>query len=219
VALLPLLYDDNAVADGYIGEVIVVCLAYLILGLLIIKGKELLVELRERAEALALLDPLTELPNRRAMIDWLTVAIEGESPTGLLLVDLDGFKDVNTAHGYPAGDGVLRETAARLTRAVRVVDMVARLGGDEFAVLAPDPTPEVMRALADSVLAGLRDLGYEGLRVTASLGWVIHPDDASTVDDLIAAADFCLRGAKLTGKDRALSAEDWAPEPDEELAA
>jgi hypothetical protein len=69
VALLPLLYDDNAVADGYIGEVIVVCLAYLILGLLIIKGKELLVELRERAEALALLDPLTELPNRRAMID------------------------------------------------------------------------------------------------------------------------------------------------------
>jgi diguanylate cyclase (GGDEF)-like protein len=91
---------------------------------------------------------------------------------------------------------VLRETAARLTRAVRVVDMVARLGGDEFAVLAPDPTPEVMRALADSVLAGLRDLGHEGLRVTASLGWVIHPDDASTVDDLIAAADFCLRGAQ-----------------------
>jgi diguanylate cyclase (GGDEF)-like protein len=219
VALLPLLYDDNAVADGYIGEVIVVCLAYLILGLLIIKGKELLVELRERAEALALLDPLTELPNRRAMIDWLTVAIQGESPTGLLLVDLDGFKDVNTAHGYPAGDAVLRETAARLTGAVRASDVVARLGGDEFAVLAPDPTPEVMRALADTVLAGLRDLGHEGLRVTASLGWVIHPDDASTVDGLIAAADFCLRGAKLTGKDRALSAEDWAPEPDEELAA
>ena len=62
-----------------------------------------------------------------------------------------------------------------------------------------------MRALADSVLAALRDLNHEGLRVTASVGWVIHPDDAQTVDDLIAAADFCLRGAKLTGKDRALS--------------
>ena len=219
VALLPLLYDDNAVASGYIGEVIVVCLAYVTLGLLIIKGKELLVELREQAEALALLDPLTELPNRRAMLDWLTVETRRDSPTGLVLVDLDGFKDVNTAHGYPAGDAVLRETAGRLIGAVRSNDVVARLGGDEFAVLAPDASTETMRALADSVLAALRDLNHEGVRVTASVGWVIHPDDAETVDDLIAAADFCLRGAKLTGKDRALSSEDWAPEPGEELAA
>jgi diguanylate cyclase (GGDEF)-like protein len=217
--LLPFLYDGSAVADGYIGEVIIVCLAYVILGLLIIKGKELLVELRERAERLALLDPLTELPNRRAMVDWLTAEAGGESPTGLLLVDLDGFKDVNTAHGYPAGDAVLRETAARLTGAVRPNDVVARLGGDEFAVLAPDASTEAMRALADSVLTALRDLSHEGVRVTASVGWVTHPADAGTVDDLIAAADFCLRGAKLTGKDRALSADDWAPTGNEGLAA
>jgi diguanylate cyclase (GGDEF)-like protein len=219
VALLPLLYDGNAVADGYIGEAIVVCLAYVILGLLVIKGKELLVELRERAEELALLDPLTEVPNRRAMIDWLTAEMERGSVTGLLLVDLDGFKDVNTAHGYPAGDAVLRETAKRLIGALGERDVVARLGGDEFAVMAPDASPEGMRALADSVLAALRDLNHDGLRVTASVGWVIHPYDAESVDDLIAAADFCLRGAKLTGKDRALSAEDWAPEGSEELAA
>jgi len=219
VALAPLLYDDNAVAGGYIGEVIVLCLAYVILGLMVIKGKELLVELRERAEALALLDPLTELPNRRAMVDWLTAEAGRGAPTGLLLVDLDGFKDVNTAHGYPAGDAILRETAGRLIGAVRSNDVVARLGGDEFAVLAPEATPEAMRALADSVLAALRDLNHDGLRVTASVGWVTHPDDADTVDDLIAAADFCLRGAKLTGKDRALSAEDWAPDGDAELAA
>ena len=219
VALLPLLYDDRAVAQGYIGEVIVVCLAYVILGVLIIKGKELLVELRERAETLALLDPLTDLPNRRAMLDWLTAETERGSSTGLVLVDLDGFKDVNTAHGYPAGDAVLRETAARLIGAVRQGDVVARLGGDEFAVLAPDANTDAMRALADSLLAGLRDLNHAGMRVTASVGWVIHPDDADTVDDLIAAADFCLRGAKLTGKDRALSSWDWAPTGDEELAA
>jgi diguanylate cyclase (GGDEF)-like protein len=219
VALSPLLYDDGAVAEGYIGEVIIVCLAYLILGVLIIKGKELLVELRERAEALALLDPLTDLPNRRAMIDWLTAEAGRGAPTGLLLVDLDGFKDVNTAHGYPAGDAVLCETAGRLIGAVRHGDVVARLGGDEFAVLAPDATGYSMRTLADSVLTALRDLNHRGVRLTASVGWVIHPDDAETVDDLIAAADFCLRGAKLTGKDRALSAEDWAPDGDEELAA
>src|SRR3954452_14483299 len=219
VALSPLLYDDNAVADGYIGEVIVVCLAYVILGLLIIKGKELLVELRDRAEALALLDPLTEVPNRRAMLDWLTAETERSRATGLLLVDLDGFKDVNTAHGYPAGDAVLRETAARLTGAVRSGDVVARLGGDEFAVMAPEATGETMRAIANAVLTSLRDLHHGDLTVTASVGWVTYPEDADTVDDLIAAADFCLRGAKLTGKNRALSAEDWAPEGDKELAA
>jgi diguanylate cyclase (GGDEF)-like protein len=210
VALVPLLYDTGAVDDGYIGELIIVCPAYVILGLLIIKGKELLVELREQAEALALLDPLTDLPNRRAMIDWLGAETARGSATGLILVDLDGFKDVNTAHGFPAGDEVLRETATRLRHAVRTDDMVARLGGDEFAVLAPDATPEGMRTLAERTVAALRTLEYEDVTLTASVGWAIYPNDAPSVDELIAAADFCLRGAKMTGKDRALSALDWA---------
>jgi diguanylate cyclase (GGDEF)-like protein len=212
VALIPLLYDTSAVEDAYIGELIVVTPTYVVLGLLIIKGKELLVELREHAQALALLDPLTDLPNRRAMLDWLTAKTERESPTGLILVDLDGFKDVNTAHGYPAGDAVLREAAARLQRSVRSDDVVARLGGDEFAVLAPGATQHSMRVLAERTLHALRDLRYEDVSLTASVGWVIYPDDAQSVDELIAAADFCLRGAKMTGKDRALSALDWAPD-------
>jgi diguanylate cyclase (GGDEF)-like protein len=212
VALVPLLYDTSAVDEGYIGELIVVTPTYLVLGLLIIKGKELLVELREHAEALALLDPLTDLPNRRAMLDWLTDETERESPTGLILVDLDGFKDVNTAHGYPAGDAVLREAAARLQHSVRSDDVVARLGGDEFAVLAPAATPQTMRVLAERTLCSLRHLRHRDISLTASVGWVIYPDDAQSVDDLIAAADFCLRGAKMTGKDRALSALDWAPD-------
>ena len=90
--------------------------------------------------------------------------------------------------------------------------MVARLGGDEFAVLAPAANSEAMRLLAERTLGSLRDLRYEDVSLTASLGWVIYPDDAPSVDELIAAADFCLRGAKLTGKDRALSALDWAPD-------
>jgi diguanylate cyclase (GGDEF)-like protein len=212
VALLPLFYDSNAVADGYIGELIIVCPAYLLLGGLIIEGKELLVGLREHAEALALRDPLTDLPNRRAMLDWLSAETERESPTGLMIVDLDGFKDVNTAHGYPAGDAVLRDAAARLRHCVRTDDVVARLGGDEFAVLAPGATQEAMTLLAERTLRSLRDLRHQDMSLTASVGWVIYPDDAQSVDDLIAAADFCLRGAKLTGKDRALSTLDWAPD-------
>jgi diguanylate cyclase (GGDEF)-like protein len=210
VALVPLLYDTGAVGEGYIGELIVVCPAYIVLGLLIIKGKELLVSLREQAQALALLDPLTELPNRRAMLEWLSTELQLESPTGLVLVDLDGFKDVNTAHGYPAGDAVLCDTAARLRGSVRPDDVVARLGGDEFAILAPAATPEAMHALAERTLTSLRGLRYKDVSLSASVGWVIYPDDAKSVDELIAAADFCLRGAKLTGKDRAVSSLDWA---------
>ncbi len=210
IALAPLLYDSGAVEQGYIGELIVVCPAYLVLGHLIMKGKELLVSLREQAEALALLDPLTELPNRRAMVDWLEAELQLESATGLLLVDLDGFKDVNTAHGYPAGDAVLCDAAARLRRSVRPDDVVARLGGDEFAILAPDASPRAMHALAARTLSSLRRLEHMDVSLTASIGWVIYPDDGQSVDELIAAADFCLRGAKLTGKDRAVSALDWA---------
>jgi diguanylate cyclase (GGDEF)-like protein len=218
-ALVPLLYDRGAIDDGYIGELIVLCPTYLVLGLLIIKGKELLVELRQQAETLALLDPLTELPNRRAMLEWLSAETGRESPTGLILVDLDGFKDVNTAHGYPAGDAVLREAAARLQHSVRTDDVVARLGGDEFAVLAPSATPHAMRLLAERTLSSLRDLQAEDMRLTASVGWVIYPNDAQSVDELIAAADVCLRGAKMNGKDRALSALDWAPDGDGAVAA
>jgi diguanylate cyclase (GGDEF)-like protein len=214
VALVPLLYDTGAIDDGYIGELIVVCPAYVVLGLMIIKGKERLVSLREHAEAVALLDPLTELPNRRAILEWLDTEIERESPTGVLLVDLDGFKDVNTAHGFPAGDAVLCDSAARLTQSVRPGDVVARLGGDEFAILAPEATPHEMAALAERTLSALRGLEYDDISLTASVGWVIYPDDAQSVDELIAAADFCLRGAKMTGKDRAVSPLDWAPQAD-----
>ena len=66
--------------------------------------------------------------------------------------------------------------------------------------------------LAERTLRALRDLRYDDVSLTASIGWVIYPDDAQSVDELIAAADFCLRGAKTTGKDRALSSLDWAPD-------
>ena len=71
-------------------------------------------------------------------------------------------------------------------------------------------TPEAMCDLAERTLSSLRGLEHKDVSLSASIGWVIYPDDAQSVDELIAAADFCLRGAKLTGKDRAVSALDWA---------
>jgi diguanylate cyclase (GGDEF)-like protein len=214
VALSPVLYDAAPLSEGYLGELVVICPAYVILGGLIMDGKGLLVDLRERAHSLALIDPLTELPNRRAMIDWLGAHMEAGAGVGLMLVDLDGFKDVNTVHGYPAGDAVLREASRRLRACVRGDDFVARLGGDEFAVLTPEADPGRLQLLAMRVLEAVRTMDHSGpvdVRLTASVGWAQYPGDADTIDELIAAADICMRGAKLTGKDRALSAVDWSP--------
>jgi diguanylate cyclase (GGDEF)-like protein len=214
IALSPLAYDRSAVADGYVGELIVLCAAYVTLGWLIIGGKEIMVGLREQARLLAMRDPLTDLPNRRALIEWLERNARRDGNVGLILADLDGFKDVNTLHGYPAGDAVLCETARTLQAAVRPDDFVARLGGDEFAVLTPDADAAAMTALSMRLLDAIRAMeleSAEGVRLTVSVGWALYPDDAETIDDLVAVADGCVRGAKLTGKDRVLSALDSAP--------
>jgi diguanylate cyclase (GGDEF)-like protein len=218
VAALPLLYDPAALEGQYVGELLVLGTAYALLGFLIVRGKQSLLRLREQARALSLRDPLTELPNRRALLEWLRERVEepGTGRVGLLLVDLDGFKDVNTVHGFPVGDRVLVETARTLEGCVRSDDLVARLGGDEFAVLALDADPDGMRRLSDLILEAVRGmeerLDLDEVMLTGSVGWVLYPQDADTIDDLIAAADFCLRGAKQTGKDRALAAADWQPE-------
>jgi diguanylate cyclase (GGDEF)-like protein len=218
VAALPLLYDPAALEGQYVGELLVLGTAYAVLGFAIVRGKQSLLRLREQARALSLRDPLTELPNRRALLEWLRERTEEPvgGHLGLLLVDLDGFKDVNTVHGFPEGDRVLVETARTLEGCVRTDDFVARLGGDEFALLASDADPEGMRRLSIRVLDCVRGmeerLDLDEVALTASVGWVLYPQDADTIDDLIAAADFCLRGAKQTGKDRALAAVDWQPD-------
>jgi len=211
----PLFYDSGT---QYVGELLVMSSAYVLLGVVLLRGKALLVDLRTQANELALRDPLTDLPNRRAMIAWLERALDPDEqlgPIGLLLVDLDGFKDVNTLHGYPEGDRVLCEAARELEDCVRGDDMVARLGGDEFAVLAIRASNSGMRELSERILEAMREmasgLDLSDVNITASVGWVMYPDDADTIDELIATADICLRGAKATGKDRALSATDWVP--------
>ena len=211
IALTPLLYDRSAVSGGYLGELIVLCAAYATLGWLIIAGKRIMVALREQARSLSLRDPLTDLANRRAMLEWLGHHMERNARVGLVLADLDGFKDVNTLHGYPAGDAVLCQTARTLESCVRSGDMVARLGGDEFAVLTLRADKEGLEALCARLLEAVRKMPRgeaENVELTVSLGWALYPDDAQAIDDLVAAADFCVRSAKLTGKDRVLSAEE-----------
>jgi diguanylate cyclase (GGDEF)-like protein len=214
IALSPLPYDSDAVDQGYLGELMVVCAAYVTLGWLIIAGKLVMVDLREQARSLSLRDPLTDLPNRRALIEWLGNHMRGDTRVGMIMADLDGFKDVNTLHGYPAGDSVLCQTARTLEGCVRPEDFVARLGGDEFAILTLQAGTAAMASLSARVLEAVRAMpraGTEDVELTVSVGWALYPDDAQTLDQLVAAADLCVRGAKLTGKDRAIAAVDWAP--------
>jgi diguanylate cyclase (GGDEF)-like protein len=211
IALTPLLYDRSAIGEGYLGELMVLCAAYATLGWTIIAGKGIMVELREQARSLSLRDPLTDLPNRRAMLEWLGHHMRREARVGLVLADLDGFKDVNTLYGYPAGDSVLCQTARTLESCVRSGDMVARLGGDEFAVLTVRADKLGLESFCDRLLEAVRTMPCgeaENASLTVSIGWALYPDDARTIDDLVGAADFCVRSVKLTGKDRVLSADE-----------
>lgn len=219
VLALPLVYDPGAVEAGMLAQVVILGPTYLLLGGLIISGKRLLVDLREEARDASLHDALTGLANRRALMDVLCVRVGGArraDATGLLLLDLDDFKHANTLYGHPGGDQVLRDTARALKGAARGNDIVARLGGDEFAIVAEGIDAEGMLTLSDRVLAAIRAtdarLELPDFQLRASAGWALYPQDADTVDELVAAADLSMRGAKVTGKDRAVCPVDWLPD-------
>ena len=161
-------------------------------------------EAEMRLAHMALHDPLTGLPNRRALADALERAIARARRTGLplavLALDLDGFKAINDRHGHPAGDATLLQVAARLQRTIRRSDLVARLGGDEFAVIATDlngPAPIVR--LARRLGAALRvpiHLEDAVAEIDVSIGVAFYPGDGETTEQLLARADAALYAAK-----------------------
>jgi diguanylate cyclase (GGDEF)-like protein len=218
---LPLFYDPEAVREGLVAQLIILGPTYLLLGFLIIAGKERLVELREEARRLSLADPLTGLANRRALIDTLEAATAGgsaEDPVGLVLVDLDGFKEANTMYGHPGGDTALVAAAGALRSAARGEDVVSRLGGDEFAIVSRGVDAPGLERLAERALSAVRAAGAQlvdlpGYELRCSVGCALYPSDAREVDELVATADLCMRGAKATGKDRSLSTRHFALDP------
>ncbi len=211
VLLTPLLYDRGAVEGGYVAEMIVLAPTYLLLGLLLLGGKNVLVTLREQARDLARLDPLTGLANRRALMEALDSHVsEGRRETdviALVMLDLDDFKRANTRFGHQGGDAVLKAAAEGLVNAARADDLVARLGGDEFAIIARGADSRVIALVTERLLESVREaherLGEQAMAITASAGWACHPDDASSVEGLIAVADAAMRNAKRQGKNRA----------------
>ncbi|HEX5911437.1 MAG TPA: GGDEF domain-containing protein [Thermoleophilaceae bacterium] len=207
VHALPLFYESGATDAGFVGELLVIIPTYFVLGALIIAAKRLQVEMRERADALALSDPLTGVANRRAFEAMMDLGRSGGRSSdriGLLLVDLDDFKAANTMFGHTGGDRVLCAAADALREAARGNDLVARLGGDEFAILATGisrpATERLAQRVLDKVAAADRELDLPGFRLSASVGWATHPDPVEDRAELYRNADTALGEVKSGGK-------------------
>jgi diguanylate cyclase (GGDEF)-like protein len=160
-------------------------------------------------EALSVTDDLTNLYNSRYLHQALhreaKRAARGERPLSLLFLDLDGFKNVNDAHGHLLGSRALVETAEVIRSCSRETDVVARFGGDEFAVVLPDTGAQGAYSVAGRIrerLAAHRFLAAEGLsvRLTVSIGVATLPDVASSSDELIEVADAAMYRVKERGK-------------------
>jgi diguanylate cyclase (GGDEF)-like protein/PAS domain S-box-containing protein len=159
-------------------------------------------------ERMALTDPVTGLPNRFRFRQELERACAQAQRSGLrvgvLVLDLDHFKDVNDTFGHSAGDALLVDAAARLVSATRSCDLVARLGGDEFAILAGQhPNPHCFTYLADRLIQVMSEpFRLRGTAVTCgcSVGITIFPDDHGNIEQLLANADVALYAAKSDGR-------------------
>jgi diguanylate cyclase (GGDEF)-like protein/PAS domain S-box-containing protein len=176
-------------------------------------------KLRESLSAQAVRDPLTGLYNRR----YLEQALEREvlrasrngRPVGVIMLDLDRFKDFNDTHGHEAGDQLLRALGDYLTRHVRAEDIACRYGGEEFVVILPEASPAMARARAEELWNGIQNLHVnhhgELLRgVTASVGVAGFPAHGRTAVQLLATADTAMYAAKRKGRDRVELAGDLA---------
>nr|WP_246315495.1 GGDEF domain-containing protein [Kineococcus aurantiacus] len=159
---------------------------------------------------MALVDPLTGLPNRRAFTAQLETAVRADAAIAVLFVDLDGFKAVNDTLGHAAGDELLTETARRLRETCGAGAFPARLGGDEFAIVLPDLFPGVADDVAVALVDRLREpflLAAGPATISASVG-ITASEPGDDADALLSRADAAMYVAKRAGGDAHVLAAD-----------
>ena len=173
--------------------------------------------LRETLREQSARDQLTGLFNRRYMEESLVRELRRASredySLGLLMMDLDHFKDLNDGYGHAAGDLMLRAVGDFLGTSVRGDDVACRYGGEEFVVILPRASLENTRRRAEALREGMKGLQLEPSgplmpSVTMSIGVACSPDHGETREQLIHAADVALYRAKARGRDRVVVASD-----------
>ncbi len=168
--------------------------------------------LHKEAQRLSITDGLTGVWNRRYLQLTLTKEIERAQrfgrPLSVLMMDIDHFKLVNDAHGHHVGDEVLVELTRRTMSTIRgQIDSLARYGGEEFVVVLPETPSDGAKVVADKILAVIRHRPFvededTGVPLTVSIGVAAFPEDGSTADELVRAADLAMYRAKEAGRDR-----------------
>jgi diguanylate cyclase (GGDEF)-like protein len=166
-----------------------------------------LAEANEELTQLVLHDNLTKLPNRTLLDDRLNQAINKaareQGHFALMFCDLDGFKAINDSLGHHVGDLMLVEVARRISSVMRAQDTVARLGGDEFVMLVELKQPDDAVTVADKLVKIINQsfhIEKHDLRVSASIGIAIYPDDGSSRHDLVINADAAMYHTKRSGR-------------------
>ena len=198
IAVLVLVARPTGLATWYVTGPAVLTLAA--------AGSRMWVAMREArgaadAHQMAVTDDLTRLPNRRAVLRRLDSELRAQTPLALMLLDLDGFKEINDTLGHSAGDAVLEQVATRMRAALPPEVLLARLGGDEFALVLPldDPTDLLEKAqLVRDVLARPLRVDELELAIGASVGITVRAPADTTSTDLLRRADVAMYQAKIT---------------------
>lgn len=167
--------------------------------------------LQETLRTRAVRDALTGLFNRGYMHEALTRELlrstRDTGRPGVILADVDNFKRYNDTWGHPGGDAVLQQLARLMQRVFREEDIVCRYGGEEFLIVLPDASLDLLQSSAERLSDESRRMhvrvkGQFLGAITVSAGYALYPRHGTTAEELIAAADRALYGAKSTGRDR-----------------
>jgi diguanylate cyclase (GGDEF)-like protein len=169
-------------------------------------------ELHHRDEAI--LDPLTGLLNRHALVPrFIEISHQArltEQPVCLVLCDVDSFKEVNDEHGHDCGDAVLRDIAYELRKRLRSFELVYRLGGEEFLIVLPGISLQAGQEVAERLREAVEQARPTDIPITISLGVSAARGAQVDYDTLFKAADEALYEAKRTGRNRVVTAPDAA---------
>lgn len=167
-------------------------------------------ELHRQLENIAGKDPLTGLPNRQLLIDRATQAVafakRNKFRLAVVVIDLDGFKEVNDSHGHSAGDWVLKTLAERVSSQIRESDTLSRIGGDEFVILLPsNSSDDDLKSLIEDVLNIINEeIIYKDIKLTVggSIGVSCFPKNGNNFEQLFNQADEAMYQSKKTGKNK-----------------